>query len=311
MPKYKVIVNPNAAKGTASRHIPSIETSFQNRGLEYSIAISERPWHAVELSQQAIADGYDTIVAAGGDGTINEVINGIMLSKQSGHSTARLGVLPIGRGNDFAYAAGIPLDFEASCEAIAQAATRVIDVGRVTGGLYPQGRYFGNGVGVGFDAVINYLASESRIGGTLGYLIAAAKAIFFYFKPPLVEIQLDDRKMTQFAMMVTAMNGHRLGGGFILAPDANLSDANFDVCVASKLNKFEIIKLLPHFLNGSQKGHPALQFSYSQTVHVKALEGILYSQADGEKISMDATEITIELFPAQLEVIVPVNGKSK
>jgi len=172
MDKYKIIVNPTAGRGRGEQVIPQVERMLSEYNFDFDLVRTERPWHAAELAQEAATAGYDVVVAVGGDGTANEVLNGLMQAKTSPPSSPPLaggirggaaplaggirgggamGILCVGRGNDFAYGMGIPADLEEGCRALAQDYRRTVDVGRVVGGLYPEGRYFGNGVGIGFD----------------------------------------------------------------------------------------------------------------------------------------------------------------
>lgn len=212
---------------------------LQSHGLDFDVVRTERPWHAAELAEQAALSGYDVVVAVGGDGTANEVLNGLMLAKQAGaEGDVAMGVLSVGRGNDFAFGVGVPRDLAAGCRVLAQGHRRAIDVGRVVGGLYPQGRYFGNGVGIGFDAVIGFEALKmTRLHGFVSYIVAALKTIFLYFQAPLVRIEYDGQTITQPSLMVSIMNGRRLGGGFMMAPQAKLDDGLFDLCIADQVSR--------------------------------------------------------------------------
>ncbi|MFC2106395.1 diacylglycerol/lipid kinase family protein, partial [Candidatus Bipolaricaulota bacterium] len=124
MGKYRLIVNPVAGGGTAGQSIPDIERRLHESGLDFDLVQTERPWHAVELARAAAAE-VDVVVAVGGDGTANEVLNGLMLAKNAGH-TATMAVLCVGRGNDFAFGVGIPTELAAGCEALTADRRRII-----------------------------------------------------------------------------------------------------------------------------------------------------------------------------------------
>ncbi len=140
MKPYRVILNPAAGHGNGARCKTSIQQLLAAQGLDYDLACTEHPGHAVEITRQAVQAGVEVIVSAGGDGTLNEVINGLMLSRGVGVSLPAVGILGVGRGNDFGGSLGIPANLEAACRLLAQGNRRWIDVGRVTGGLCPQGR---------------------------------------------------------------------------------------------------------------------------------------------------------------------------
>jgi diacylglycerol kinase (ATP) len=305
MTKHKIIVNPISGRGAGERAAPLAEQMLRGHGLDFDIVRTERPWHAAELAQQACADKYDVVVAAGGDGTANEVLNGLMLARQAGaNNSVAMGVLCVGRGNDFAFGAGVPGDLEAGCRAVAQGHRRTIDVGRVVGGLYPQGRHFGNGVGIGFDAVVGFEALKmKRLTGFPSYIVAALKTIFLYYRAPRVRIEYDGQTMTISSLMVSVMNGRRMGGGFMMGPEAQPDDGLFDVCIAKEVSRARIFALIPRFMNGTQATHPAITTARAQRVVVTALEGSLPAHADGETLCVEGRELAMELLPRQIEII--------
>jgi len=303
MKKYKIIVNPESGRNAGGRAIPQIKAYLDAHKLDFEIILTDKPWHAAELAKQAVIDGFDIVVAAGGDGTANEVLNGLMLAKEAG-LTAAMGVLPIGQGNDFAFGMQIPLELETACQTLARNQHRVIDVGRITGGLLPKGRFFGNGVGIGFDAVVGFEALKlKRLHGFPAYLVAALKTIFLYFKAPRVRIDFDEETLTLPALMVSIMNGRRMGGGFMMAPHGDPGDGFLDLCIASQVSKLKIFALILRFMKGDQGDHPAVQFKRARRISVTALEGVLPTHADGETVSTEKTELGIELLPGQLELI--------
>ncbi len=172
---------------------------------------TERPGHAIELTGRAVADGYEVIVAAGGDGTSNEVINGMMLAKRAGVGSAVMGVLPVGRGNDFAFSMYIPTDWKKAADLLMNPPRKPLDIGFVISEYFPDGRYFGNGVGIGFDAVVGFVAARSKLSGIMSYLVAAIKTIYIFYTAPKVRVELDDRELTLNTLMVSIMNGRRMG----------------------------------------------------------------------------------------------------
>lgn len=303
MYRHKIILNPHSAKGATRRRIPEIKQALDELGLDYTVSLTERPWHAAELAREAIVDGYDVVVAVGGDGTVNEVVNGILQCQNEKLGDAVLGVLPVGRGNDFCFASGIPLDFKAACQTLARARVRAVDAGRISGEQNAHIRYFDNGVGIGFDAVVSRLANQARITGFLGYLIAALKTMYIYYRAPEMQIRLSDETICQRSLMVSVMNGRRAGGGFLIAPHGHSSDGVFDLCIAKNISKAGILLLMPRFMNGTQAGHPAITFKKDTRVTVRAMDGLLPVHVDGEVISADVQELSVEILPRRLRVI--------
>ena len=192
--KTLIILNPTAGKGSAGRKKNEISEYCKAIGLDFDLVETERPGHAIELTGRAVADGYEVIVAAGGDGTSNEVINGMMLTKRAGIGSAVMGVLPVGRGNDFAYSMYIPTDWKKAADLLKNPPRKPLDIGFVVSEFFPEGRYFGNGVGIGFDAVVGFVAARSKLSGIMSYLVAAIKTIYIFYTAPKVRIELDDRR---------------------------------------------------------------------------------------------------------------------
>ena len=299
--KYFIIVNPISGRGLGERSIPRIHEAMQ--GMDYKLVRTERMWLAKELAEAATREGYDVIVSAGGDGTLNEAINGIMHARTNGKNPA-FTVLSVGTGNDFSSGAGIPVTLEEGLQALKANKRKRIDIGFVKGGDYPDGRYFGNGVGMGFDAAVGFETLKVRwTRGLLAYLIGAIKTIFLYYNPPHVEIKLDHETITQVSLMVSVMNGKRLGGGFKMAPESKNDDGMFDLCIVETASKGRIFGLIPYFLNGTQATQPEVKMRRSRHVELKALEKTFPVHADGETICFSGSSLTIELLPLELEII--------
>jgi diacylglycerol kinase (ATP) len=304
MARYKVIVNPVSGRGAGALDIPPAEDKLHTLGLHYDLVRTERPLHATELARDAVRAGYDVVVAMGGDGTANEVINGLMQAKAAGEGEAALGLITVGRGNDFGFGIGVPHGLDASCLCLAAGKRRRIDVGKASGGLYPQGRFFGNGVGIGFDAVVGFEAAKlTRLSGFLCYLVAALRTIFLYFHAPLVRIEFDGGAVEQPALMVSVMNGRRMGGTFRMAPHSQNDDGRFTVCLAGQISRPGIFLLIPRFMAGTQEGHPQIRFLETARLSVRALQGRLAAHADGETLCTEGEGLSIEILPRALEII--------
>lgn len=295
-----VIVNPIAGRGAGERVIPRIVRLLREHGLSFDLVRTERPWHAAELARQAVVSGYRTVVAVGGDGTSNEVLNGLMAAREAGEGEAAMGVLCVGTGNDFAYGMGIPLDLEEGCAALARGRTRRVDVGHARGF-----RYFGNGIGIGFDAAVNVVASRlRRLRGFLVYLIAVLRTLLFYYRAPLTRIELDDQTLEQPALMISVMNGRRMGGGFLMTPFSRPDDGLFDLCIGKKMSQLEMLSFVPRFMKGTQVGDPRVTMARSRRVRVKVEEGTQVVHADGETLALDVRELDLEVIPQALSVVV-------
>jgi YegS/Rv2252/BmrU family lipid kinase len=302
--RYFVIVNPISGRGLGERSIPAIEERFKIAGMDYNLVRTEGTWHAAKLAEQAAREGYDVIVCASGDGTINEAMNGLMKARNSGINQPAFGVLSIGTGNDFSGGVGIPTDLENSLQTLLANKRKKIDIGFVKGGDFPDGRYFGNGIGIGFDAAVGTAASKVRwTRGLPAYLIGVIATVFLYYTPPKVRIMVDDEEINQRSLMISIMNGKRMGGGFIMAPESKADDGVFDLCICETASKARIFGLIPYFLKGTQEGQPEIKMRRAKKVTVTALEGDFPAHADGEMLCYTGKELIVEILPAVLEII--------
>jgi YegS/Rv2252/BmrU family lipid kinase len=303
MPQFRIILNPTAGKGTAAKSLAQLNATLDKYKLDYDLVQTEYPWHAAELAEKAAGEGIETVVSAGGDGTFNEVLNGLMMAKKNKIGYPSLGIICIGRGNDFAFSMGIPTTLEAGCMALSREFKRRIDVGRVTSELYPEGRYFGNGIGIGFDAMVGFIAAELPLKGAAGYLAGVLKTMMIYSPAPVMEIVADDEVFAQPTLMASVMNGRRMGGAFMMAPTSRPDDGFFDLCIASEMTKLKILQMVPRFIGGTQAGDSHIRNLHAHKVIVRALKGTLPAHADGETLCTHGKEITAECLHQQIDLI--------
>lgn len=312
MSRYMLIVNPISGRGTGEKIAPRIQDIMASHELDYELTYTQAPLHAIEQAKAAVENGYDVVVAVGGDGTANEVLNGVVSANASpSQGSSAMGLISVGQGNDFGFGLGVPIDVEAACALLKSDFRKHIDVGRVEGGDFPQGRFFGNSVGIGFDAVVGFIALRQKpLHGFPSYLLATLKTMFLYYKAPKVRIQLGDEEIVKHTLMISIMNGRRLGGGFMMAPDAEMDDGQFDICIADQVSRMRIATLIPHFLKGTQASQDPISTKTAKRLSVHAVEGILPAHADGETICTDGDLLKIEILPNQLEFVAP-HGSQK
>ncbi len=317
MKKYKVILNPAAGHGNGRKALPVITRLLANCGLEFDLSQTEGVGHALALARQAVADNFDVVVAAGGDGTVNEVVNALMACKESGAQPPALGILCVGRGNDLAYSLGIPIELEPACQALAEDGRRWIDIGRLSSGVdlqgktiplrgcIPQGRYFANCVGIGFDAIVTIeVAKLPRWGGFASFLVGIFKTVFLYNHAPMAIIEVAGQKITQRSLMISIMNGRQLGGGgFIMAPDSRPDDGQLDLCIAEQMGTLAVFRMIPYFAKGTQATQPTVKMARASRVTITAQDGPLPAHTDGEIISTEGRRLEVELLPRQIEVV--------
>jgi YegS/Rv2252/BmrU family lipid kinase len=305
---HTVIYNPAACQGTAKNRLSEVDSMLVRAGLDFEIQLTREPGHATELAETAARSGTaDVVVAAGGDGTANEVINGLMRAGSDGDNPRQapsLGVLSVGRGNDFAFGCRIPTDVAGGAEVLKIGHEESLDVGILTGGDYPDGRYFGNGIGVGFDTIVTLEAATlRRIRGFPGYLVAALRTLLFYYVTPLLRIRIDSSDFTGECIQVSLMNGQRLGGGFYMAPDAITNDGVFHWCIAGKPGRGQMLGLLMKYMKGSQAESPHVTSGTAREFSATALEGSMPVHADGEIMCTQCTEIHFECIANALRVV--------
>jgi len=302
--KYQFIVNPIAGRGAGRLALPDIDRLSKGMNLDYEIICTEYPRHAIELAQKAVVSGAEYVISVGGDGTSNEVLNGFMQAWNLDYRNTTMGILGVGRGNDFAFGFGIPAGLQTGFDILQKNQARFVDIGFIKGGDYPQGRYFGNGVGIGFDAVVGFEAAKlTHLHGFINYIVAALKTIFLYFHAPLLRIEYDNNVLNQPALMVSIMNGRRMGGGFMMAPSAQTDDGLFNLCIVGQLSRLGILKLIPSFMKGTQADHPQVKTEQATAIQVNAVEGVLPTHADGETICIAGKELVIEIIKKPIKII--------
>jgi diacylglycerol kinase (ATP) len=302
--KYLVIANPASRRGKAADQIPLIEERLRECALDFDLVQTQKAGHAIQLAAQAATSGYDVVIAAGGDGTINEVVNGLMLARKTEKHQPALGIISIGTGNDLIIGLGQEQGVGPACKLIANNKRRKIDVGHIIADEVPEGRYFANGIGIGFDAAGGILAEKiTWPRGFLSYLIAALQNIFLYYTAPTLKIIIDDETIEMPSLLVSVMNGQRVGGGFLTAPDAIIDDGLFDLCIADEVSRPRMLTLLPLFLKGTQIHEPEIQMKRAKGLKITALEGSMPIHTDGEIICMESKEVEIKILPHALKIL--------
>lgn len=301
MAEAMVIANPIAGRGAGTRLTPHILELLKGYGLKPELSWTAAPGHATSLACEAVRQGFRTVVAVGGDGTANEVLNGLMQANGGVTDTA-LAVIPIGTGNDFAFSAGLPMNLVQACQVAARGQSRWIDVGWVQADNEPS-RYFGNGVGIGFDAIVNIESRKLRkLRGFLVYLIAVLKTLVTYYHAPQTVVRVDDREMVQPSLMISIMNGYRFGGGFYMTPGARMDDGLLDLCVAGKVDRLRMLGFVPQFMHGTHTKDVHITMTQGCQVCVES-DSPWASHVDGEIYGVGGRRYLVKLFPRRLRLI--------
>lgn len=300
MAKLMVILNPAAGRGRAANLAPKLQATLKAR-TSFEWVETQRTGHAIELAEQAARDGFDVIAAAGGDGMAHEVANGILRAK----SSATLGVIPLGSGNDFAWMAGVALDDpERAARQIVEGAVRQVDAGLVRDerGAEAQ-RFFTNGIGIGFDAVV---AIESRkirrLRGFPMYVVAVLQTMRFYYRATNTLLEHDGRRIELPLLMGSIAIGRRYGGGFLVCPSASHDDGLFDLCLMPQVSRLSMLAFIPRFMKGTHVTDRRVTMTRSAKVTTRCAEPMAI-HADGEIFSTGSREIEAQILPGALRVV--------
>lgn len=297
--RTKLVVNPAADRGRTGERVSLVSETLRGFNIEHDLVQTEAPGQAIELARQAAAEGYDLVVAVGGDGTCNEVMTGLLAAAEAGRP-AMMGVIPMGSGNDFAYALGIPNDLAGACAVLTRGRERVVDVGRVT--VDGQPRFFTNGVGLGLDGEVAIETRKvRRLYGFALYLWSALRVIGFGRWPYQVDFSLNGEQYRQPVTLFAVGNGPRAGGGFFLTPFAKPDDGLLDICYAGPKSKLGLLNLLPKATKGTHIHDAAVTLATSTHIKIVAEEGIP-GHIDGEILCTAGKDFVFEIIPQALRV---------
>lgn len=299
-----VILNPRSGEGAGRRVRPELERELIRRGVTFVLEETEHPGHAVELARAAVHRGAPIVVAAGGDGTIHEVANGLLQARDDGApERSALGIVPIGTGNDFVKAALGGTSRKLAYDALGSGRIRDLDVGRAEwdGGV----EYFVNGIGTGIDVeVVRQMRRLPRLHGVVSYLVALIRALK-HFDPIPLRIRIDDDAAVRKVMIIAVGNGHCLAGGFHVFPGARPDDGSLDTCVVEELNFLEIVRVLPRVLRGKHVGMPKVSMDRATDVEIAATgDDPLFFQLDGELREPEGARVLrVRIEPGALPVV--------
>ena len=296
------LVNPASDNGATGKRWPALAHRAAVLGLTGETLLSERPGHMVELAEQAARNGAELVVAVGGDGTLNETVNGLM---RAGTPT-ELAVVAIGTGMDFVRTYGIPTRFDDAVRTVLTGRTRTIDVGRVSYRTWAGDaaeRYVCNVGSVGMSAAVARRANgmSKMLGGRATFFYALVR-VFFEWQNTVVEVALDGERRSARMHDVIIANGRYHGGAMLLAPDAQPDDGLFDVLTIGDVTKLDFITTAPKLYRGTHLSHPKIDLVRARVVEVDARER-LPIELDGEQVG--TTPARFEVVPGALRVRVP------
>jgi diacylglycerol kinase family enzyme len=293
-----VIFNPAAGRGRARR---LVERLRRHGGPAIDVRPTHGPGHATDLAERAALDGHTTVIAAGGDGTVHEVANGLM---RAGRPEVTFGVWPIGSANDYAYSLGVTGDWPLEPLRRKMLTARPTDVGRLS--IDGSIKYFVNGLGIGFNGAVTH--ESRRIHGLRGmalYGAAFLTAVVRHFQSPLLDITIDGDEQ-QLQTLAFSVNIGQREGGFLVTPQAVLDDGQFDYIHAGPLTRWGALTMLPRMATGTLPAdHPLIRHGRCREVRIR-LAGPLRIHTDGELLGQagDAvSDLSVTLLPAALRVL--------
>jgi len=299
-----VIVNPNAGNGKGKKDWELISSLLKNEEIPFSVKFTERKGHAIEIAGESIISGFRKIITIGGDGTLNEVVNGVFTNHVCPPSDITLGLIPVGTGNDWGRMLGIPLDYAKAVKIIREDKRMLHDIGMISfyNGTEKKERYFINIAGLGFESVVvsktNFQKDHGH-GGKLIYFYNLITSLISY-KNTEAEIIIDGEVRHANVFSVNIGNGRYCGGGMRQTPHALPDDGLLDVTIINGMGKFEIIRNLKILYDGSILDHPKVQGYKCKNVKVSS-DSIIYTEADGESLGHTPAEFNI--LPSVINII--------
>lgn len=283
------VVNPAAGGGRTRRLWPSLRGQISRLGLDFESAETAGRGAATDLAQQAAHDRWPVVVAVGGDGTVNEVING--LTDASGQPLASLGVIPTGRGRDVCRNLAVLPDPVLAARRLVESEEALVDLGVVE---WEDGRrrYFLNAAGAGFDAVVARRAQSRGGSGTIPYLRAVLEALWAH-RPVPATILVDEQPVWSGLMTAAVVaNGAYYGGGMKIAPAANPTDGSLDVVAIGDLGRVELLRWLPTVYRGAHLAHPHVMACRGRTIRIDAGPPVPV-HVDGEPVGQTPARVSV------------------
>lgn len=302
--KVKLILNPMADMGRAWKTANDLRPIAQEFGGGLTWSGTVYPTHAIELAKQAAEEGYDMVVAMGGDGTAHEVMNGLMQVPENKRPI--MAVVPIGSGNDFAYSIGIThKPSHALAHALKGETIQPVDIGLLTD-EHGRKEYFDNTLGIGFDAIVTIRSHKLPIvKGFLMYLTAVIQTIILNHDPAKVKIETESDAWEDQILMLTLCNGPREGGGFMMSAGSKNNDGVFESVAVTKVSRTTMFRLVPEFMKGTHARFQQIRIGSFKKMSLVS-DRPLYIHADGEiftSFGSNLKKATIEILPQALRVV--------
>jgi len=299
--KTELIVNLTSGGGKPRQQLDPISKFLKENNFEFAVNFTNHHKDAVTLAKKAADRKVDLIISVGGDGTINEIINGIMLSE---HHPA-LGIIPLGWANDFIKSVGISSNVIDACKVILRGNTKKIDLG-----LINEQIYFANIFGIGFDAETAYLANRMKDNhpnwhffSAFVYVFATIRKLLAPFSYHPVKVKINQEETNTKILFIAIGNGSTYGGKFKITPHALVDDGFLDICLVKDLGRLKYLLLIPKAIKGTHENVRGVLFYKTKEIEIESKEP-LKGQVSGEIIK-EQKKFKITLVPKCLELIVP------
>lgn len=301
--KWLVILNPHAGARKGLRDMEIIIGLLGDYKMDHLLAISEYPSHIIELTQKYIIDGFRNILVAGGDGSLNEVVNGVFLQKKVDASEITLGMLPVGTGNDWIRTFGIPDNYTKALEVVKQRKCIFQDVGKVTySGKLKKHRYFVNMAGFGFDAVVAKKVNRLKDKGWSGTKLYLWALLYSYLKynTKKMKIEVDGQTFEDFIFTASIGIGKYNGGGMMQAPNAVPNNGQFNINMIRRINLWGLLTNISGLYSGKYVKDYRVSSTVGKEIKISSKRKIP-GEVDGEHLGN--ANYQIEIIPNKLRVI--------
>lgn len=303
----RIILNMKAGRGKSGKIFPELAKSLQDAGVDFDLEITQRQGHAVELARKARLDGVELVIAAGGDGTYHEVMNGLTEEGKLVNPSTVMGVVTTGSGCDFPRSINMPrYDWKATADVIKAGKVKLIDIVKATYvGPYGahQTRAFLNASNAGLTSETLLSAESFKVlGGKAGYLLAGIKTLMAYKNRDIRLVVDGEEAFSGKAVMTTVGNGKYCGGGIMFTPAADVADGLIDAVITGDLNVWEVLREIPRIYNGGHLANPKIKAFKGRRMRLES-KLPLYLEMDGELPG--TLPIEYEVLPGAMKLLVP------
>lgn len=302
--EWQLIVNPNAGRKKGQKDWHIISALLNRHGINFRHYFTQAKHHAIEIAIDLIRKNCRKIIVVGGDGTMNEVVNGAFLQKEIATTEITLAMITVGTGNDWGRMFNIPMDYDSAIRVIKEESTFLQDTGiiRFYSGTDIKKRYFVNIAGLGFDAVVVRRSNRQKEKGR------SSKMLYFWtllrsllsYKHTSTSIEIDGRKIQNDTFTISLGIGKYSGGGMIQTPRAIADDGLFELTLVKKMRKGEIIRSLKRLYNGTILDHPKVEGYTGKKIRIDS-DPLIHVEADGE--SLGHSPIEFDILPRSIKIV--------